>query len=67
MEGINCTEKEADVVDEYRWDGFWELEVEPSPKVQDQEVGELAEVSVKFTINGLVPDVGDAKKPAEGA
>jgi hypothetical protein len=49
------------------WLGFFTLLVPPSPKLQDQLVGELVEVSVKLTARGAVPLVGLALKPATGA
>jgi hypothetical protein len=43
------------------------VEVPPSPKFQDQEVGLFVEVSVKLTGSGAVPEVGVPEKPATGA
>jgi hypothetical protein len=48
------------------WLGFFEVLLPPSPKLQDQLVGELVEVSVKFTARGAVPLVGLALKLATG-
>ena len=50
----------------YICDGFWILEVLPSPKLQLHPVGLLAVVSVKCTVNGLNPIVVSAKNPADG-
>ncbi len=49
------------------WLGFCTVDEPPSPKVHDQEVGELVELSVKLTLNGLVPLVGVPEKLATGA
>jgi hypothetical protein len=38
----------------------------PSPKFQDQEVGDPVLTSVKLTVNGAFPDVGEAEKAATG-
>ena len=50
----------------YVWEGFWRLLVDPSPKVQFQLVGLLAEVSVKLTSKGPYPLVVLLEKPATG-
>jgi hypothetical protein len=41
-------------------DGFCTVDVPPSPKAHAQAVGASDEVSVKATVNGAVPDSGDA-------
>ena len=38
--------------------GFWAVDVPPSPKLHDHDVGVPVEVSVNVTESGLVPDVG---------
>jgi hypothetical protein len=43
----------------YWWVGCCWVEVPPSPKVQAHAVGSFAEVSVKATSRGAVPDAGD--------
>jgi hypothetical protein len=35
--------------------GFWLVEVPPSPKVQYHPVGTLVDVSVNWTVRGLIP------------
>jgi hypothetical protein len=47
-------------------EGEGDVDVPPSPKVQAQLVGEPLLVSVKFTVSGAVPEVGDAVKLAVG-
>ena len=42
------------------------MEVVPLPKSHDQLVGLFVEVSVNLTVNGAVPDVGEAVKLATG-
>src|SRR6266513_407358 len=44
--------------------GFSAVEVVPSPKLQCQLLGLPVEVSEKLTLNGALPDVGLAVKPA---
>ncbi len=51
----------------YVYDGFWAVEVLPSPNDQSHEVGESVEVSVNVTVSGLTPEVGEAVKLATGA
>jgi len=46
--------------------GFWSVEVPPSPKFQDHEVGELADVSVKFIELLQVWQAGAHVKDAAG-
>jgi hypothetical protein len=48
----------------YMCEGCRVPEVPPSPKVQDHEVGEPDDVSVKSTSRGAVPDEGCAVKDA---
>lgn len=48
----------------YVWDGFCTLEVDPSPNVHDQLVGEPVEMSLKDTTRGIAPVIGLAVKPA---
>ncbi|MDV7237622.1 hypothetical protein R4116_14590 [Listeria monocytogenes] len=43
------------------------MDVPPSPKSQDHDVGEPVEVSVKDTSSGAVPDVGVTVNEATGA
>ena len=43
------------------------VEVEPSPKVQYQDVGELVDASVNATVSGDFPEVGVPVKLATGA
>ena len=43
------------------------MDVPPSPKSQDHDVGEPVDVSVKDTSSGAVPDVGVAVNEATGA
>ena len=43
------------------------MDVPPSPKSQDHDVGEPVEVSVKDTSSGAVPEVGVAVNEATGA
>ncbi len=57
---------EGPVVSYWCW-GDCEVDVPPSPKSQDQLVGEPVLVSVKFTTSGAVPVVGVAVKLAVGA
>ena len=38
-----------------------------SPKFHDHAVGVFVELSVNFTVNGAVPDVGEPVKAATGA
>lgn len=52
---------------EYWCDGDWDVDVPPSPNVQDHDVGEPVDVSVKLTGRGAGPDVGEAVKAATGA
>jgi hypothetical protein len=40
--------------------------VYPSPKDQTHDVGELVEVSMNWTVRGVVPDVLIAEKEATG-
>jgi hypothetical protein len=42
------------------------VEVDPFPKSQKSEVGELVERSLKLTMNGGQPEVGDPVKLAKG-
>jgi hypothetical protein len=52
----------------YVWAGFCAVDgADPSPKSHDHDVGEPVEVSWKATLNGAVPDVGDAVNDATGA
>jgi hypothetical protein len=39
------------------WLGFWDAEVEPSPKLHDQDVGDPVDVSVNVT---AWPTLGEA-------
>ena len=50
----------------YVWLGFCAVDVPPSPKLHDQDVGLPDEVSVKATASGAGPLVGDAVKLATG-
>jgi hypothetical protein len=49
------------------WDGLWSVDVLPSPNVQYQDVGELVDASVNFTVSGADPVVGVPVKLATGA
>jgi hypothetical protein len=49
------------------WEGFWAVEVVPSPKFHAQLVGAFVEESVKVTARGAAPLVGLAVKEATGA
>ena len=48
------------------WDGFWAVDVAPSPKSQAQAVGSLTLVSAKLTASGDGPERGVAEKAAIG-
>ena len=48
-------------------DGFCNVDVVPSPKFHDHDVGPPVDVSEKAAVNGAVPDVGVAVKLAVGA
>jgi hypothetical protein len=48
------------------WLGFCWEEVPPSPKLHDQLVGLPEDVSVKATVSGAGPLVGEALKLAAG-
>lgn len=48
-------------------EGFCAVDVAPSPSPHSQEVGLLVDVSVKFTVRGVVPELGDILKDATGA
>jgi hypothetical protein len=50
----------------YVLEGFSAVLVFPSPKFQDHNFGEFAEVSVNPTVRGAVPEVGLPKKLATG-
>jgi hypothetical protein len=47
--------------------GFWLVDVVPSPKFHDHEVGVLVLASVKSTAMGAFPEVVFAEKAATGA
>ena len=47
-------------------DGCCAVDVPPSPKVHDQAVGDPVELSVKATVSGAMPAVGDPLKSATG-
>ena len=47
-------------------DGLCDVDVTESPKSHDHDVAPPVEVSVNATVNGAVPDVGDAVKLADG-
>ena len=49
------------------WLGFWAPEVPVSPKSHDQLVGLPVDWSVKSTVSGSVPLVGEPTKSATGA
>lgn len=44
--------------------GFFSVEVFPSPKAHLHEVGDPVLLSVKLTLSGTDPEVGDAEKAA---
>ena len=46
--------------------GLFTVELVPSPKVHFHEVGEPVLLSVKATLNGTFPDVGDAENTVTG-
>ena len=48
------------------WDGFWAVDVPPSPKVHDQLVTEPLDRSVKLTSSGASPPVGVPLNSAVG-
>jgi len=50
---------EYDPAIEYVCDGFWLVDVPPSPKVQDQDVGDPVEVSVKVTAEPAAGEDGE--------
>ena len=50
----------------YVHDGLSVVLVFPSPKLQLHDIA-FVEVSVKVTVTGAVPDVGEAEKEAIGA
>ena len=50
----------------YVLEGFSVVLVFPSPKFHNHDVGELAEVSVNWTVRGVLPEVGLPKKVATG-
>ena len=39
------------------WEGFWLVDVPPSPKSQEYDVIVPVEVEVKLTVKGTVPEV----------
>ena len=47
-------------------EGFCCVDVPPSPKFHDQLVGLPADVSVKFTVSGAPPEVGEPVNEAVG-
>jgi hypothetical protein len=49
------------------WLGLRVVDVPPSPKVHDHEVGDPVDWSVNVTGSGATPDVGEAEKAAVGA
>jgi hypothetical protein len=44
--------------------GFWTVEVVPSPKFQNQEVGDPVLLSLKFNVGGVVEKEGIMSKSA---
>ncbi len=42
--------------------GFWSVEVVPSPKLQFHAVGEPVELSLKYTVRGAVPVLGEPQQ-----
>jgi hypothetical protein len=50
----------------YTCTGFFSVEVFPSPKFQFHEVGDPVLWSVKLTVSGAFPKVGDAEKLVTG-
>ena len=46
---------------------FYLLKLFPSPKVHFHEVGDPVLWSVKLTVRGTFPEVGDAEKAVTGA
>jgi hypothetical protein len=51
----------------YKWEGFWRIDVEPSPKLHDQPVTVPVDVSENTTFIGAAPAVGPLTKSATGA
>lgn len=51
----------------YTCTGFFSVEVFPSPKAHAHEVGDPVLLSVKLTLSGEGPEVGDAEKAAARA
>jgi hypothetical protein len=48
----------------YTCTGFFSAEVFPSPKIHVHEAGDPVLLSVKLTLKGTDPEVGDAEKAA---
>jgi len=51
----------------YVYEGFLSVDVFPSPKSHDQDVGFPVDWSIKVTVSGLVPLLGDAVNSETGA
>ena len=51
--------------DTYTWDGFWSVDIFPSPNVHNHEVLYPVESSVNDTFNGIPPVVGTPVKSAD--
>ena len=49
----------------YVWDGFWRVDVAPSPKAHDNDAAPV-DASVNWTSSGARPVVGEAVKSATG-
>ena len=50
----------------YEWLGYCSVETEPSPNAHAQLVGELIDLSVNCTNNGLTPPLVDTEKSVFG-
>jgi hypothetical protein len=51
----------------YVCEGLFTPDVLPSPKFHDHAVGVFVEMSVNWTVSGVVPEVGEPVKFATGA
>jgi hypothetical protein len=61
---VNVTEYRPDLL--YVCTGFLSVEEFPSPKAHLHEVGDPVLWSVKRTVSGILPSVGDAEKAVTG-
>jgi hypothetical protein len=65
LDVVNVTEYSPFLL--YVCTGFVSLEVFPSPKFHFRELGEPVLLSVKLTVNGMLPEAGEAEKLVRGA